>query len=94
MQEAIKRAIEGGYIPKEVFLFGVKGLLDISIKVEKKYIKFNYKTIEGGSGGSSIKIDAINSNRVLLDPEFWKCVGRSEDWGSKCRELYYERNKH
>lgn len=56
MQEAIKRAIEGGY----------KNQITEDFLLEQK------------TGDTLTKYDYA---LTLIDPEFWKCLGKAEGWG-------------
>jgi hypothetical protein len=78
MQEAIKRAIEGGWKPKQLNDRSLQGYQFHRYRKNystwyKKYSKDNEPTY-----------CYLPHEVSLLDPEFWKCLGKSEGWESGC----------
>jgi hypothetical protein len=59
IKEAIKKAIEGGYIDLKDFQEAIAGLERITSHEVAKQMQYS----------------------VLLDPDFWKYLGKSENWG-------------
>lgn len=69
MENAIKRSIEGGWKFK-----GYK-----TLKVESTSMGNGvYQIIFEDKAGEDYNL--VEQQVILLDPEFWKCLGRAEGW--------------
>lgn len=85
MQEAIRRAIEGGYT--NFPFFGIKR--QCKVVLEDNFITATEeKDNEGWKKQESLNIKEVLENpyKILLDPEFWKCLRKTEGWETQFDE--------
>lgn len=73
MNEAIQKAIEGGYEIKGLFM-RAKGA---NIEDGKLVL---HKEKDGWNSTEKMTIDEAFENKLLLDPLFWKSLGKSLGW--------------
>ena len=82
MEEAFKKSIEGGYnIPELLDRLGIRNIY--KVEVGKKYM--TVKTLQG-----NIK-QLCSFEKILLDPSFWKCLGKSLGWKEKYKHRMDEK---
>lgn len=70
MKEAIKKSIEGGYKSQ------VKGTLEI-FKDQIQFVSYD----KGDKSGFPVM--TIYKDEMLLDPQWWICLGKALGWGEK-----------
>lgn len=82
MENIIKKAIEGGWIPKELLMWSTQQeATEIKTYYRKEEDRFGIKYILGGNVCSAeVKSSAIDKNVAILDPLFWQALQKSCGW--------------
>lgn len=71
-EEAIKKAIEGGYEP-----FKTVKMSELNCALLGDHFGCNFKTLPNGQARG---ICGVSVYKILLDPDFWQSLGRAEGW--------------
>ena len=78
--EAVKKAIEGGYDPHKYFTKGKWGNPIKCVVRSNKNWTVLYSSGHRMDSGTDLEHDFLH---FLLDPEFWKCLGKAMGWKDK-----------
>lgn len=74
MEQAIKKAIEGGWKPNT---WGFETIIFDGLSTDKQSAMFSNKK------GDDACWFEYPVERFVLDPTFWQCLGKIEGWGTK-----------
>lgn len=92
MEQAIKKAIEGGYqyTGGSFIKNPVKTYIECGFIIQK-----GQPTSDGWDGGTARhKISNIVFETLLLDPLFWQALGKQQGWNFHCEVCGWEKEKN
>lgn len=79
--EIIECAVREGWVPIDTLLSFNKTTTCKIINGDRIQCEFSEES--GVKHGSGIKISSISWQQTILDPEFWKCLGRDRGWNAR-----------